>query len=327
MGVAREQRRRAGLEGEPEEVRAAPPVPPAAYALAMDRVARAVEGRERRLPRVARASRKETWGGETPRRKRPAPTRRVRRARSLRRSVRSSACDLRRVARASAGEPKARAGARMVTMAPPMTSLFEAISRSWALLLVARVRVLAGRAARAVVTKSLCASRGGRRPVPRRSAHGRGCARARGFRGAPAAAPTFRPRRSGSPGEGVFRQPEAIAVAPSGSVYVGDQFSHLVQVFSPTGAFVGQWGSAGAARASSEPLEGSRPTRRATSTSSTPRTTASRSTPRVVASSAPGAAAAAAWGEFDFGAGDGPGQAARRGHRRRRLLRIRRGYA
>jgi sugar lactone lactonase YvrE len=50
----------------------------------------------------------------------------------------------------------------------------------------------------------------------------------------------------GRPGEGVFRQPEALAVSPSGRVYVADQFSHLVQTFSPTGAFVGQWGSAGA---------------------------------------------------------------------------------
>lgn len=50
----------------------------------------------------------------------------------------------------------------------------------------------------------------------------------------------------GTPGEGVFREPEAIAVGPSGRVYVADQFSHLVQVFSATGTFERQWGSDGA---------------------------------------------------------------------------------
>src|SRR5262249_40813901 len=49
----------------------------------------------------------------------------------------------------------------------------------------------------------------------------------------------------GRPGEGVFRQPEAVAVAPSGRVYVADQFSHQVQMFSAAGVFEGQWGSAG----------------------------------------------------------------------------------
>ena len=50
----------------------------------------------------------------------------------------------------------------------------------------------------------------------------------------------------GRPGEGVFRQPEAVAVGPSGRVFVADQFSHLVQVFSASGTYEGQWGSAGA---------------------------------------------------------------------------------
>ena len=49
----------------------------------------------------------------------------------------------------------------------------------------------------------------------------------------------------GKPGEGVLRQPEAIAVSRSGRVYVGDQFSHLVQVFSRGGSFEGQWGASG----------------------------------------------------------------------------------
>jgi DNA-binding beta-propeller fold protein YncE len=50
----------------------------------------------------------------------------------------------------------------------------------------------------------------------------------------------------GKPGEGLFRQPGAVAVGPTGRVYVADQFSHLVQVFSSTGVFEGQWGSGGA---------------------------------------------------------------------------------
>jgi DNA-binding beta-propeller fold protein YncE len=50
----------------------------------------------------------------------------------------------------------------------------------------------------------------------------------------------------GKPGEGLFRQPGAVAVGPAGRVYVADQFSHLVQVFSSTGAFEGQWGTGGA---------------------------------------------------------------------------------
>ncbi|MDE3069156.1 MAG: NHL repeat-containing protein [Acidobacteriota bacterium] len=49
----------------------------------------------------------------------------------------------------------------------------------------------------------------------------------------------------GNAGEGVMRQPEALAVGPDGRVYVADQFSHKVQVFSPAGRFEGQWGSFG----------------------------------------------------------------------------------
>ncbi|HXB63277.1 MAG TPA: NHL repeat-containing protein [Solirubrobacteraceae bacterium] len=50
----------------------------------------------------------------------------------------------------------------------------------------------------------------------------------------------------GRRGEGVLRVPEAIAVGPGGVVYVADQFSHVVQRFSPTGRYLGQWGSYGA---------------------------------------------------------------------------------
>jgi tripartite motif-containing protein 71 len=47
-------------------------------------------------------------------------------------------------------------------------------------------------------------------------------------------------------GEGVLRCPEALAFAPGGDLYVADQFSHLVQRFSPAGRFLGQWGTYGA---------------------------------------------------------------------------------
>ncbi len=53
-------------------------------------------------------------------------------------------------------------------------------------------------------------------------------------------------RTIGRRGEGVLRCPEALAFAPNGDVYVADQFSHLVQRFSPRGRFLGQWGSYGA---------------------------------------------------------------------------------
>jgi tripartite motif-containing protein 71 len=49
----------------------------------------------------------------------------------------------------------------------------------------------------------------------------------------------------GQRGGGVLRFPQAVAVAPDGSVYVGDQGSHLVQVFGPNGAFRGEIGTAG----------------------------------------------------------------------------------
>jgi DNA-binding beta-propeller fold protein YncE len=52
-------------------------------------------------------------------------------------------------------------------------------------------------------------------------------------------------RYIGRRGEGVLRCPEALAFAPDGELYVADQFSHLVQRFSPRGRFLGQWGSYG----------------------------------------------------------------------------------
>ena len=41
----------------------------------------------------------------------------------------------------------------------------------------------------------------------------------------------------GQRGGGVLRFPQAVAVGPDGSVYVGDQGSHVIQVFGPDGAF------------------------------------------------------------------------------------------
>jgi tripartite motif-containing protein 71 len=51
----------------------------------------------------------------------------------------------------------------------------------------------------------------------------------------------------GQRGEGVLRFPQAVAVGADGNVYVGDQFTHAVQVFTPDGQFVRQMGVAGTA--------------------------------------------------------------------------------
>jgi DNA-binding beta-propeller fold protein YncE len=57
--------------------------------------------------------------------------------------------------------------------------------------------------------------------------------------------PYGRAETIGRRGEGVLRTPEAIANGSGGRVYVADQFSHTVQMFSPTGQFEGEWGSFG----------------------------------------------------------------------------------
>ncbi|MEA2360032.1 MAG: tripartite motif-containing protein 71 [Solirubrobacteraceae bacterium] len=57
--------------------------------------------------------------------------------------------------------------------------------------------------------------------------------------------PYFGTGQIGQRGEGVLRFPQSVAVGPDGSVYVGDQASHVVQVFDPTGAFVREVGSPG----------------------------------------------------------------------------------
>jgi sugar lactone lactonase YvrE len=49
----------------------------------------------------------------------------------------------------------------------------------------------------------------------------------------------------GSRAGGVLRFPQAVAVGPDGAVFVGDQGSHVVQVFNPDGTFRRELGSAG----------------------------------------------------------------------------------
>lgn len=46
-------------------------------------------------------------------------------------------------------------------------------------------------------------------------------------------------------GPGELRGPFGIAIAPSGLVYVADQYNHRVQIFSATGDFAGQFGAFG----------------------------------------------------------------------------------
>jgi tripartite motif-containing protein 71 len=50
----------------------------------------------------------------------------------------------------------------------------------------------------------------------------------------------------GQSDRGLLRIPEALAVAPHGQVYVGDQFSYAVRRFSPRGRLEAEWGSYGA---------------------------------------------------------------------------------
>lgn len=51
----------------------------------------------------------------------------------------------------------------------------------------------------------------------------------------------------GQRAEGVLRFPQAVAVGPDGNIYVGDQFTHAIQVFTPNGRFVREMGVAGTA--------------------------------------------------------------------------------
>ena len=46
-------------------------------------------------------------------------------------------------------------------------------------------------------------------------------------------------------GDGQFRQPQDVAVAPDGSVYVADSINHRIQKFGSDGTFVTKWGASG----------------------------------------------------------------------------------
>ncbi len=49
----------------------------------------------------------------------------------------------------------------------------------------------------------------------------------------------------GTQGQGTLRFPEAIARGYDGRIYVGDVFTHMVQIFNPDGSFQGEFGSGG----------------------------------------------------------------------------------
>ncbi len=88
---------------------------------------------------------------------------------------------------------------------------------------------------------------GGGTPHPAAVTLASDCPGAVGPRGARLAhCPYTAIRAIGRRGEGVLRCPEALAFAPDGTLYVGDQFSHLVQHFTASGRFLGQWGTYGA---------------------------------------------------------------------------------
>jgi tripartite motif-containing protein 71 len=86
----------------------------------------------------------------------------------------------------------------------------------------------------------VCAGCGGGSSSPSRVALLRACPGVVG-----GVCPYTRVRFLGRRGAGVLRCPEALAFAPDGDLFVADQFSHVVQRFSPGGRFLGQWGSFG----------------------------------------------------------------------------------
>jgi DNA-binding beta-propeller fold protein YncE len=63
--------------------------------------------------------------------------------------------------------------------------------------------------------------------------------------GASGACPYLASAQIGNRGEGVLRFPQTVAIGPDGLVYVGDQSSNIVQVFSPDGTFQREVGVAG----------------------------------------------------------------------------------
>jgi len=90
----------------------------------------------------------------------------------------------------------------------------------------------------AVALVAVLAGRGGHPGSP-----GGGAPPERGVCSGPC--PYARVAAIGQRGNGVLRVPEAVAFSPSGDVYVADQFSYVIQRFSPDGVFKGQWGSYG----------------------------------------------------------------------------------
>jgi DNA-binding beta-propeller fold protein YncE len=122
-----------------------------------------------------------------------------------------------------------RAVTRRLTHRKQLPSRAHAAAATAAILL-AVLAVLAGG----------CGSQGARQDAPAEArAHGT-CQGALG-----ATCPYTAVSAIGRRGEGVLRCPEALAFAPDGDLYVADQFSHVVQRFSPSGRFLGQWGSYG----------------------------------------------------------------------------------
>ena len=63
--------------------------------------------------------------------------------------------------------------------------------------------------------------------------------------GATPSCPYLAAAQIGQSAGGVLRFPQAIAIGPDGNVYVGDQGSHVVQVFTPQGQFLRTVGAAG----------------------------------------------------------------------------------
>ncbi|HEV2773952.1 MAG TPA: NHL repeat-containing protein [Solirubrobacteraceae bacterium] len=63
--------------------------------------------------------------------------------------------------------------------------------------------------------------------------------------GATGACPYTAGSQIGQRGGGVLRFPQTVAIGPDGSVYVGDQSSSVIQVFTPEGRFVREVGLAG----------------------------------------------------------------------------------
>ncbi len=133
------------------------------------------------------------------------------------------------------------------------------------------------------------------------------CPGAAGPTGAPLARCPYRAIRAiGRRGEGVMRCPEALAFAPDGTLYVGDQFSHLVQHFTATGRFLGQWGSYGSGPGQFGAVDGIAVSARGevyVLDSTHDRVERFSPTGRLLGE---WGSAGHALGQFDFGAGEGP---------------------